>query len=179
MLTPSSFRNLLLILRVESVKYGSRSILKSFIKDPRFRVNLWLRVGQYLYLSSNSYLVRHLLLRLIKNHLQVKYGFDTTFGVEIGPGLKVVHLGSIIIHGNSKIGCNFTILNNVNIGQTRSDPSLVPVIGDDCYVGAGAKIIGGIHLGRRIVVGCLTLVNKDFPDDSVVAGIPGKVLNQG
>lgn len=174
---PASISCLFVILRADSLRYGSKYILKSYLKDPRFRVNVWLRIGQYLYINSENYFIRRVLLRMIKNHLQVKYGFDTTFTVRIGEGFKIVHLGSVVIHGNAIIGKNFTVLNDVNIGQSDSDPQKVPRIGDGCYVGAGAKLIGGIEIGDDVMIGALTLVNKSFKSHSKVVGIPGRCLS--
>ena len=51
-----------------------------------------------------------------------------------------------------------------------------PTIDDWCYVGANSVVLGGVHLGKNVFVGALTLVNKDMPDGAVVAGIPARVL---
>lgn len=47
---------------------------------------------------------------------------------------------------------------------------------DWCYVGANSVILGNVKLGKNVFVGALSLVNKDMPDNAIVAGIPARVL---
>ena len=163
------------ILKFESIKYGSRCILKSFFKDPRFRINFWLRFGSYL--STKNFFLKNSLLRLIKNKLTIKYGFDTTFDVHIDEGLRIVHLGSIVVHGNSVVGKNFTILNNVTLGQAkRMNGNDVPKVGDNVYIGVNSVLIGDIKVGDNVTIGAFSLVNKSVEDNCVIAGIPFKFI---
>lgn len=172
-----SYSCLKCVLKYESKKYGSKSIIKSYIKDPRFRVNFWLRIGQYIKIKNSLGFLGDFVCRLIKNKLALDYGFDTTLDLSIGKGLRIVHLGCIVIHGNSKIGDDLTILNSVNIGQaSRNAPNKVPCLGDNIYVGAGSKIIGDVKIGNDVTIGCLTLVNRNFTSGSTVVGIPGRLI---
>jgi len=163
-------------LKKESLCYGTKYIIKAYMKDPRFRVNFWLRVGQYLNNKYSNYFIKHLILRIIKNRLQLLYGFDTTFNVKIGIGLRIVHLGCIVIHGNAVIGSNCTIQNSVSIGQgERHDPTSIPKLGDNIFIGVGAKLIGSITIEDNCIIGAMTLVNKSFPSNSTIIGIPGRL----
>ncbi len=91
----------------------------------------------------------------------------------IGWGLHIVHPNGIIINGNSKIGSNLKIHHQVTIGQSGND---YPVIGDDCYIGAGAKIIGKARLGNNIKVGANAVVTKSFKSNSILVGVPAKYM---
>jgi serine acetyltransferase len=173
----SKFNNLVNILKKESINYGSRCIIKSFFKDPRFRINFWLRLG--LYLNSKTFFGKDILLRLMKNRLALKYGFDTTFNVHIEEGLRVVHLGGIVIHGNCVIGKNLTILNNVTLGQSkRNSPNDVPKLGNNIYIGVNSVLIGDIKIGNDVTIGAFSLVNKSVEANSIVAGIPFEILKE-
>jgi serine O-acetyltransferase len=165
-----------LTLKADSIKYGSRCIIKSLIKDPRFRVNFWLRIGCYL--NGKHFLFKSILLRRIKNKLAVKYGFDTTFNVQIGKGLRIIHLGGIVVHGNCTIGENFTILNNVTLGQGKRNPSFIPAIGNNVYIGVSSVLLGKINIGNNVIIGALTFVNKSISDGITVAGSPMRVIEK-
>ena len=53
----------------------------------------------------------------------------------------------------------------------------VPSIGDNCVLGPGSKILGSVTLGDNVFVGANAVVTHDIPSNSVVAGIPAKVIN--
>jgi serine O-acetyltransferase len=103
--------------------------------------------------------------------MSLKLGFSIPYNV-IGPGLAIVHYGTIIISGYAKIGANLRIHADTNIGRTNGK---APVIGNNCYIGPGAKLYGGITLGNDIVVGANSVVNKSFVNDNIaIAGCPAR-----
>jgi serine O-acetyltransferase len=89
---------------------------------------------------------------------------------------------SIFISGAARIGRNAVIFQQVTIGSNTLPGSKgqgAPVIGDNCYIGAGAKIIGRVRIGHNVRVAANAVVYDDVPDDSVVlAGaqrtVPGR-----
>lgn len=96
----------------------------------------------------------------------------------IGPGLRIFHLGDFIHVGkNVRIGCNCTILPGVVFGNKgiAPDDSTV-IVGDNCYFGLGARIIGSVIIGNNVTVGANSVVTHDVPDNAVVGGIPAKIL---
>lgn len=94
---------------------------------------------------------------------------------DIGPGLQLGHFGGIYLVG--KLGTNCTIAQQVTIGfKGGFSGGGTPVLGDNVYVGAGAKIIGGIRIGNNVKVGANAVVLKDVPDNVTVAGIPAQVV---
>lgn len=94
----------------------------------------------------------------------------------IGEGLFLAHLGTIIIGHGARIGKYASIHQEVTIGGGGKG-GVFPVLGDNAYLGAGCKIIGPVKIGNNVVVGANSVVVTDIPDDAVVVGIPGKVLN--
>lgn len=109
------------------------------------------------------------LLRLIS----LFYGLEITVTQEIGGGLYIAHpYGTVIMP--ERIGKNCSIISNVTIGL-RNERSF-PVIGDNVFIGAGARILGGICIGDRVKVGANAVVIQDVPDDVTVVGIPAKVI---
>lgn len=89
-------------------------------------------------------------------------------------------LNGIIISRRSTIGKNVTILQQVTIGTkvtSKMHKGVLkgPVVGNNCYIGAGAKIIGDIRVGNNVLIGANAVVIDDVPDNCTVVGIPAKI----
>jgi serine O-acetyltransferase len=87
----------------------------------------------------------------------------------------------VFISGGVSIGRNCVIFQQVTIGSNSLIDSSglgAPVIGDDCYIGAGAKIIGKVTLGRNVRVGANAVVVRDVPDNSVVTAGEQRVVTR-
>jgi serine O-acetyltransferase len=76
-------------------------------------------------------------------------------------------LYGIIVSHEAVIGKNCVILHQVTIGVRDHDGGC-PVIGDNCLIGAGAKIIGNVHIGNNVKIGANSTVTKDVPDNATV-----------
>lgn len=74
-------------------------------------------------------------------------------------------LNGIVIAGGAQIGKNCTISHQVTIGRSRNE---VPIIGDNVYIGPGAKIFGGITIGNNVRIGANCVVFQDIPDNATV-----------
>jgi serine O-acetyltransferase len=92
----------------------------------------------------------------------------------IGGGLRIFHFGCIFVSPNVVIGRNCTLRHGVTIGTRRGDHD-VPTLGDDVEIGAGAKILGNIRIGNRVVIGANAVVLQDVPDDSIAVGVPARI----
>jgi serine O-acetyltransferase len=76
------------------------------------------------------------------------------------------------------IGDNCNISQGVTIGEANRGPRKgTPVIGNNVYIGPGAKIIGAVHIGNNVAVGANCVVTRDVPDGAVVVGVPGRVIS--
>lgn len=79
-------------------------------------------------------------------------------------------LNGIIVSHNAVIGANCTIFHQVTIGEGKGG---APTIGDNVLIGAGAKIIGNVHIGNNVKIGAGCIVACDVPDGAtVVMGHP-------
>ncbi|NAS30164.1 serine acetyltransferase [Flavobacteriaceae bacterium R38] len=109
--------------------------------------------------------------------ISVKLGFSIPENV-FGPGLAIVHYGTIVINSNAKIGANCRIHACTNIGASGGSP-LAPEIGNNVYIGPGAKIYGNIKIGNNIAIGANATVFKSFEEDNImIAGNPGKRIQE-
>lgn len=92
-----------------------------------------------------------------------------------GPGLRLNHWGTIVISAEARIGANARINVCVNVGLKDRQ---APRIGDNAYLGPGAKLFGGIELGDNVRVGANAVVNRSFPDNAILAGVPARMIKQ-
>lgn len=92
---------------------------------------------------------------------------------KVGIDLHLIHARNISIHPDTIIGDRCGIMHEVTIG-TNMD-SGAPVIGDDVFIGAGAKVLGGIKIGNNVNIAANSLVISDIPDNSTAMGVPAKV----
>lgn len=81
----------------------------------------------------------------------------------------------VVLHGRAIIGDKVVIGQNVTIGR-QLDPDGVPVIGSNVYISAGARILGDIRVGNNVIIGANAVVVRDVPDNSIVAGVPAKII---
>lgn len=106
-----------------------------------------------------------------------RLGFSIS-GNCFGPGLRINHYGMLIVNKHARIGKWCDINQGVNIGANGmiDDDGRVhlrmPIIGDHCYIGIGAKIFGDCKIGNNVRIGANSVVTKDIPDNMTAIGIP-------
>lgn len=135
-----------------------------------------LRLSEYHF--NTGHRLRYAYYRRRKNIEGARLGIYINHN-SVGKGLHIYHYGSIVIHEAAHIG-NYLSLHGENcIGNKGvSSPESVPVIGDCCDIGIGAKVLGKITLGSNTIIGANAVVTKSFPHGSVtLAGIPARPLS--
>ncbi|WP_299792816.1 hypothetical protein [uncultured Marivita sp.] len=92
-----------------------------------------------------------------------------------GPGLRLNHWGTIVISPEARIGAraHFNICVNIGLKDGKA-----PQLGDDVYIGPGAKLFGGIQVGNGVRIGANAVVNRSFPDNAILAGVPARMIRQ-
>lgn len=110
----------------------------------------------------------------------IKFGIDVMPSAKIGPGFYIGHFGGIIVGGEVQIGCNVSISQGVTIGVSgRGKKRGSPTIGDNVYIGPGAKIFGQIKIGSNVSIGANSVIYKDIPDNTTVVLSPGfKIISR-
>jgi serine O-acetyltransferase len=133
------------------------------------------RVEYALNCSKNP--VRILVRRYLYKRISTRLGFSISPNT-FGPGLAIAHRGTIVVNGGARVGANCRIHVDVNIGTEAGKSNAAPIIGDDCYIGPGAKIFGQIEIGAGSVIGANAVVNRSFPEGSqTLAGVPARVVS--
>jgi serine O-acetyltransferase len=104
------------------------------------------------------------------------FGLEIPSGADIGGGLYIAHPVGVVINPR-RIGCNCSIIAGITIGM-RTEWAF-PDIGDNVFIGAGARVLGGIRVGNGAVIGANAVVIRDVPDGATVVGVPAHVINVG
>lgn len=99
-------------------------------------------------------------------------GADIPINTKIAGGLMIPHPNGIVIHVDSVIGPNCIIFHQVTLGLGHGG---VPSLGGDVSIGAGAKLLGKIHVGDHAVVAAMAVVTCDVPADMLAMGMPARI----
>lgn len=94
---------------------------------------------------------------------------------KIGPGLVIHNFSSILVLAD-EIGHSCTLNQSVSIMNARGNGR--PQIGNNCYFGAGCKVVGRVTIGDNVVVSANSLVLTDVPSNATVLGIPARVISR-
>jgi serine O-acetyltransferase len=135
-----------------------------------------LRKIEYLYnVRRGNILCRwyRLMLEIINHQLALKLGFSIPKNV-FGAGLCLVHYGTIVVSPHARIGENCRIHPSTSIGFFNG----APILGDNVYIGPGAKLYGQIVIGNNVTIGANAVVNTDVPESVTVGGIPAKIISK-
>jgi serine O-acetyltransferase len=94
---------------------------------------------------------------------------------DIGPGL-VIHNSNCIFILATKIGHSCTVNQGVSVASVRGTGW--PTLGNNVYLGAGCKVMGGVTVGDNVVVSANSLVIADVPGDCTVLGVPARIISR-
>lgn len=161
-------------IRKDMNKYGLNFIglIRGFFTGHAFYALFAYRVGNWLY--------RHHIKGLpdITKHICLAH-----FGCEISPyatlrGVIFHHTPGIVIGHQVVMGENCEVFQNVTIGSNRKevDGRFMPIIGDNVTIGAGAVVVGAITIGNNVQIGANSYVDRDVPDNVLVAGSPARII---
>ena len=135
-----------------------------------------------------------LFYRFRHRRLGIKLGFDIPCNV-FGKGLKINHFGCIVVNPNARIGDWCDIHQGVNIGENVDKSA--PVIGENVWIGPGAKLFGNITIGNNVMVGsgakvlgpfkvgdnvkiaANAVVLEEIPPNCTAVGVPARIIQRG
>jgi len=176
-----SLKNYLNLVKADLYRYTGKVsfsvFLRNILLNAGFKYSFWMRTAFFLK-GHPSLRPLYIVSRVMLTRYTYKYGIDIPYNTSIGSGLYIGHFGGIIINWNTIIGKNCNLSPGLVIGQSnRGDKRGCPIIGDNVFIGPGAKIIGKIKIGNNVAIGANCVVTQDIPDYAVVAGNPGKIIS--
>lgn len=155
------------------------SLIWQVMTGESFKYIFWMRTCLYARTSPLLKFTIFPFARIMLNHQIYKLGISIPYRTQIGSGFCIGHFGGIIINVETMIGKNCSISHGVTLGQAdRGKNKGCPQLGENVYVGPGARIFGAVKIGNNVAIGANCVVTKDIPDNSVVVGIPGRVISQ-
>lgn len=151
-----------------------KSRLEAVLCYPGLHV-IWLhRVAHYLYNKKYT-----LLARLVNTFSRFLTNIDIHPGAQLGEGLFIDHGLGVVIGETTIIGTNVTMYQGVTLGGTgKATGKRHPTIGNNVVISSGAKVLGSFTVGDNSKIGAGSVVLKEVPPNSVVVGIPGRVVVQ-
>lgn len=104
---------------------------------------------------------------------------DINPAVQMGKGIMLDHGTGLVIGETAVVGDNVSMLQGVTLGGTgKADQDRHPKIGNGVLIGAGAKVLGNIRVGDCSRIGAGSVVLKEVPPRTTVAGVPAKVIGE-
>ena len=132
------------------------------------------RLGHYLWRTGRRDLAYFVQMRGSET-----FGVDIHPAARIGRGLMIDHAHSIVIGETAVVGDNVSMLHSVTLGGTgKEEEDRHPKIGDGVLIGAGAKVLGNITVGRCSRIAAGSVVLQEVPPCKTVAGVPAKIVGE-
>lgn len=148
--------------------------------DEIWKYQIVLRKAEY-YTNSFRNSKKHLFFHYAwYKFIHHKYSLKLSIFIPInvfGPGLSIAHSGAIVVNSAAKVGKNCRLHECVNIGATNGSAA-APQIGNNVFIGSGAKIIGNISVADDVAIGANAVVVKSIDEAGVTyGGIPAKKIS--
>ncbi len=122
---------------------------------------------------------RNSLALFLQNRISAVFAVDIHPAARIGQGIMFDHATGIVIGETAVIEDDVSIMQSVTLGGTgKAGGDRHPKVGKGVLIGAGAKILGNIHVGECAKIGAGSVVLKDVPARASVAGVPAKIVGK-
>ena len=153
---------------------AARSRAEVLLCYPGVKALYWHRIAHRLYLHRHT-----LLARWISARTRRKTGIEIHPGAQIGRRVFIDHGAGVVIGETAEVGDDVTLYQGVTLGGTGKDHGKRhPTVESGVIIGAGAKVLGPITLGRNVKVGAGAIVLKSVPEGCTVVGNPGRIVKK-
>jgi serine O-acetyltransferase len=112
---------------------------------------------------------------VLERYNLVLFGLDLSSAVPVGPGLYIPHPSGMVLMAR-RIGANCSFIHACTLGLREGWD--FPLLGDEVFIGAGARVLGGITLGDGCKVGANAVVIDDVPAGATAVGVPARILRE-
>ncbi|MDT8718514.1 serine O-acetyltransferase [Clostridium sp. 19966] len=165
-----------------NLRYDIENVKKN---DPAARTSLEVLLLYPSMYALNFYRISHafykiklfFIARLISQIARFLTGIEIHPGAKIGRGLFIDHGMGVVIGETAEIGNNVTIYHGVTLGGTGKEKGKRhPTVGNNVFIGAGAKILGPVLIGDNVKIGANSVVLTDVPAQSTAVGVPARII---
>lgn len=163
----------------DKVEDSIKKRILRYILEPGYKYITWYRITSSLYKSKPLFPL-FVLARMVYKHFGYRYTFDISYRAKIGKGFQIAHYGYVVIPSSTVIGDNCRVRPGVVIGKRDINDltSEGNIIGSNVEFGVGSKVMGPVTIGNNVIIGANAVVTRDVPSNSVVAGIPARVIRK-
>lgn len=148
------------------------------------RQGLWVmwvyRFGQWRYTIQTRWLRLpfSFLYKVLFVFIQIITGVELPCEAKVGKRFLIEHAGCIVVSGDACFGNDVIIRQGVTVGLKNTGIRGSPTIGNRVDIGAGAKLLGPIHIGDDVAIGANAVVVRDIPENTIAVGIPAKIISK-
>ena len=153
---------------------AAKSLLEVLTSYPGIKAILLYRIAHFFWKIDMPFVPRY-----ISDIARNLTGIEIHPGAEIGREIFIDHGAGVVVGETAKIGNNVTLYAGVVFGGVSLEQKKRhPTVGDNVVIGTGAKLLGPIKIGDNVRIGANSVVVNDIPSNSVVVGVPGKIISR-
>ena len=176
---PESFRDCITLAQSDYYRYCGKKagLLRMWLYTlghPLFAFSFWLRLCSYRSRIPVLGGVIYYIAKLLKTLLGRKRGIMFSEKMPLGYGFYLSHGFGVVVNPSAVIGNNCTISQFTTIGAVEGKAA---VVGDNVYIGPSVCLVENIRVGNNSIIGAGAVVVKDVPENTIVAGVPAKVIS--
>ncbi|MCI1946508.1 serine O-acetyltransferase EpsC [Clostridium luticellarii] len=151
---------------------AARNPVEVFLVYPFIHALIHYRISHFFYRKKCFFIAR-----FISQISRMLTGIEIHPGAKIGKGLFIDHGMGVVIGETAEVGDNVTLYHGVTLGGTGKDTGKRhPTIGNNVFIGSGAKILGPIVVGDNVKIGANAVVLKDVPSNCTAVGVPVRII---
>ncbi|HBC97657.1 MAG TPA: serine O-acetyltransferase [Clostridium sp.] len=152
---------------------AARNPVEVFLVYPFIHALIHYRISHFFYKRKLFFIAR-----AISQLSRMLTGIEIHPGAKIGKGLFIDHGMGVVIGETAEIGDNVTLYHGVTLGGTGKDDTgkRHPTVGNNVFIGSGAKILGPIVVGDNVKIGANAVVLENIPSDCTAVGIPARII---
>jgi serine O-acetyltransferase len=150
------------------------TIIKALYTHPSFLGVLYYRIERSLWTHKRNPIsfILFIFTRFLYPIIRIYSGLEISPKAQIGKGFYVGHFGPTVIHPDTIAGDQLTIMHGCTIGSNGFG---VPVISDNVSIGTGAALLGGIHIGKNVLIGPGAVITTDVEEGTAIS-IPTRII---
>ena len=162
--------------QIKAIKNNDPAITSNLevLLYPSFKAQVYYKISHFFYKRKHFFIARY-----ISEKAKRKTGIEIHPGAKIGKGLFIDHGMGVVIGETAEIGDNVVLFHGVTLGGTgKEKEKRHPTIGNNVFIGSGAKILGNITIGDNVKIGANAVILKDVEKNATVVGIPGHIVKK-
>lgn len=152
---------------------AAKTLIESIFLYPSLKALVYHKIAHRYYIKDRLFLARW-----ISQRARRKTGIEIHPGASIGRNVFIDHGMGVVIGETAIVGNNVTIFHGSTLGGIGGEKGEKrhPTVEDDVLIGAGAKVLGDVTIGKGAKIGANAIVLTDVPPYATAVGIPAKII---